>query len=167
MEIVKNFGLDPFLFGAQIINFLIVFYLLKRFLYKPILSTLKKREDTIKEGLKQAEEARVLLEKTVEREKEILKKARESARQTIEEAKQQAQASALLIEENTKKQTEKILLQAQEQIALEAKETELRLSKKVAELSMDMLKSATKGLFDEKEQKEVLDKAFSKIIKAD
>lgn len=165
MEIVKNFGLDPFLFGAQVINFLIIFYLLKRFLYKPILSVLKKREDTIKEGLEQAEEARVLMEKTIEKEKEILKKAREAAKQTINEAKEQAQLSALQIEENTKKQVKKMLFQAHEQIELETKEAELRLSKNVAELSMDLLKSATKEMFNEKEQKDVLDKAFNKITK--
>ena len=72
MEIVDHFGLDPYLFGAQVINFLIIFYLLKRFLYKPVLEILRKREREIAEGLKQAEEGKILLEKAQEKEKEIL-----------------------------------------------------------------------------------------------
>ncbi|MBU2632677.1 F0F1 ATP synthase subunit B, partial [Patescibacteria group bacterium] len=49
MEIVKQFGLDPVLLVAQIVNFLILLFILKKLLYKPVLELLKKREDTIKE----------------------------------------------------------------------------------------------------------------------
>ena len=57
MEILENFGLNPMLLIAQIVNFLIVLFILKKFLYKPVLEMLKKRQTTIKDGLKQAEEA--------------------------------------------------------------------------------------------------------------
>ena len=109
MEILKTFGVDPILMGAQILNFLIIFYLLKRFLYKPVLGMLKTREDKIKEGMKQAEEARLTLEKTVEEEKKILNKAHEEAKSLILDAKTQAIEVSREIEENTKKQAEKIL----------------------------------------------------------
>ena len=62
MEIINNFGLDPLLLGAQIVNFLIIFFILKRFAYKPVLDILKKREDSIKEGLRQAEEGKKILD---------------------------------------------------------------------------------------------------------
>lgn len=163
MEIVKNFGLDPIIFGAQIINFLVVFYLLKRFLYKPVLDLLKKREDTIKEGLKQAEEGKQLFEKTVEKEKEILKKAKESARQTIEEAKNEAKALASRMEEDSKKQAEKIVASAREQITLETKEAEKKLAARISSLSVDFLQTALKEMFSEKEQKEVLEKAMREL----
>ena len=57
MEILKTFGVDPIFLGAQIVNFLIIFYLLKRFLYKPVLGCLKTGRQN--QGLKQAEEARI------------------------------------------------------------------------------------------------------------
>lgn len=163
MEIINNFGLDPYLFGAQVINFLIVLYLLRRFLYKPVLDVLKKREEEIKTGLKQAEESRLLLEKTLEREKEILKKARESAKETITEAKSQAILILTQVEEDSKKQAEKIISQAREQIEIESKETEKRLTAKITDLSIGFLTTALKDVFSEKEQKEVLDKAIKQI----
>ena len=48
MEILNNFGFQPTLFIAQIVNFLILAYVFKRFLYKPILKTLKDRQKTMK-----------------------------------------------------------------------------------------------------------------------
>jgi F-type H+-transporting ATPase subunit b len=75
MEILHEFGINPVLLVAQIINFAIVFWVLKKFLYKPILTMLKERQKEIKKGITDAEDARVLLEKTTQKEKEVLKKA--------------------------------------------------------------------------------------------
>lgn len=163
MEIVKNFGLDPYLFGAQVINFLIILYLLKRFLYKPVLDMLKKREDAIKEGIKQAEDARILMEETLEKEKAILKKAQETARQTINEAREQALVTAVSIEERTKKQAEKIILEGREQIRLETEDAKIKLTREIGNLSVDFLKTATKEMFTQEEQNEVLQKATAKL----
>ncbi|HZQ29506.1 MAG TPA: F0F1 ATP synthase subunit B [Patescibacteria group bacterium] len=163
MEIAKSFGLDPFLFGAQLINFLIVFYLLKRFLYKPVLTLLKKRQNTIEEGLRQAQEGKELFEKAVEKEKEILRKAQETARETIANAKEQANQVSLQIEQNSKRQAERILIEAKQQIDLETKEAEKRITVRISELSVDFLSRALKDLFSEKEQKEVLEKALKEL----
>ena len=63
MELIKNFGLDPVYLAAQIVNFLIILYFLRRFLYKPVFKMLKKRENEIKEGLEKTEESKRLMEK--------------------------------------------------------------------------------------------------------
>ncbi len=68
MEILNNFGFEPILFVAQIVNFVIIYLLLKKFLYKPVLKLLKERRDIITKGLKQAEESARLLEETVQKE---------------------------------------------------------------------------------------------------
>jgi len=166
MEILKTFGVDPVLLGAQIINFLIIFYLLKRFLYKPVLGMLKKREDKIKEGLKQAEEARITLEKTLDQEKKILTKAQDEARKLIESAKIQAKDVGKEIEENTKRQAEKILLDARAQIEQDTKKMEQELSEKVSLLAENMLEKSLQGVFGEKEQKQIIGKALKNIKKA-
>ena len=166
MDILKNFGVDPVMLGAQIINFLIIFYLLKKFLYKPVLGMLKKREDKIQEGLKQAEEARLTLEKTLEEEKKILTRAQDEAKKIIEESRAQATAVSRDVEENTKKQAEKILLDARAQIEQDTKRMEQELGEKVSVLAEEMLTRSLEGIFGEREQKQILDKALKKIKKA-
>lgn len=165
MEILRNFGFDPVMLAAQIVNFLIILYLLKRFLYKPIFDMLKKRVDTIKEGLKQAEESRLTLEKTLEEEKKILAKAQDTAREIIGDAKLQAMETTREIEENVKLQTEKMLLEARVQINQEAQETERKLSEKVSILAADMLTKSLSGMFEDKEQKQITEKALKQIKK--
>lgn len=167
MEIVKNFGLDPIIFGAQIINFLVVFYLLKRFLYKPILEVLRKRENEIKDGLKQAEEGRLLYEKTVEKEKEILRKAREESKKMMEDARNQALVLSAKMEEDGKKQAERIISSAREQIELETKAAEKRLAGQISNLSFEFLSKALKQMFSGKEQEEVMQKALREFKQND
>ena len=165
MEIIKNFGVEPTLLAAQIVNFLIILFILKKFLYKPIIDTLKKRENTIKEGLKQAEDSRAALDKALEEEKKILRKAQDQARKIIEDAKTQSNLLAVDIEENSKKQSEKILLEAKKQIAEETKEAEKRLTAKVNTMSIEILQKSLKEMFSEKDEKKLIDRAIKQIVK--
>ena len=165
MDFLKNLGFDPVMLGAQILNFLIIFFLLKRFLYKPVLDMIKKREDVIKEGLKQSEEAKLNLEKTLLEEKRILTKAQEEAKKIVTDAKLSAIEVSREIEENTKSQTEKMISEANLRIEQEAKTIEAKLSEKISILAADMLTKSLQGMFGEKEQKQIVNKALKQIKK--
>lgn len=163
MEIIKDFGLNPVLLGAQIINFLIVFFVLKRMLYKPILDILKTRQNTIKEGLKQAEEARIKLEKVVIEEKNILRTAQLQSKKIIEDARIESDAIVKRMNEDARKQTEKLLNDAKEQITKETLETEKRLALNTSKLAISFLEKTLSGFFSTKEQKDVISQVIKKI----
>lgn len=165
MDIISNFGLNPILLGAQIFNFLVVFFLLKKLLYKPILGVLKKRQNAIKEGLEQAEEARVKLEKVVIEEKNILRSAQLQSKKIIEDAKTESVELSRQMNEDAKKQTEKLLNDTKEQIAKESMEAEKRLAHNTGKLAVSILEKALKDFFPPKEQKEVVSQILKKIKK--
>jgi F-type H+-transporting ATPase subunit b len=165
MEIIKNFGLDPVLLGAQVVNFLIILFLLKKFAYKPILAILKKRQVTIKDGLKQAEEARIKLEKVVIEEKNILRQAQLQSKKIIEDAKQESIEITKQMNEDAKKQTEKMLTDAKEQILRESTEAEKRLAINTSKTAVAILEKALKEFFTTKEQGQIITKTLKKISK--
>lgn len=165
MEIINNFGLDPFLLGSQIVNFIIILYLLKRFFYKPVLDVLKKRENLIKEGLKQAEEGRKLFEESQKKEKEILAKAQNQARTILEETKIQAEKIAKEIEEKARKNANEIVNSAIEKIKQEQEITEKKLSAHVSRLAVELLEKSASELFDIKDQKQLIKIATDKFKK--
>lgn len=165
MELIKNFGLDPYLFVAQIINFLVVLYLLKRFLYKPMLNLLKKRETIIKEGLEKAREGQLLLEEAKEKEKGILKKAQEQSIKLIADAKKQQQEIQREVAESTKKQVESMLFDAKEQIELERRIAEKKLTSDIGNLTILFLQKSLSSFFTQKEQDVIIKKAVAEIKK--
>ena len=83
--------IDWLTIAAQIVNFLILVWLLQRFLYKPITEAMRRREDRIEDRLSEAKTARRKAEEEAEtlrrrqadldeRKEEILSSAREEAR---------------------------------------------------------------------------------------
>jgi F-type H+-transporting ATPase subunit b len=78
--------------SAQIVNFLVLVYLLKRFLYRPVLTAMETRERAIAERIQSAEEkdrAAQALRQAYEEQAEALEMQRT---QLLDEAKQQAEA---------------------------------------------------------------------------
>lgn len=165
MEILKNFGFEPVLFVAQIVNFLAVLFLLRRFLYKPVLSMLKQRKDTIEEGLRKAEEAQKLFEKARKEQKDILKEAQVQARQILTEAKNEAMTISKKAEESAKTRTEAMISEAKDQMQHEALEVQAQITHNVSTLAVDFLRKALLGLMGETGQAELMEKAIKQIEK--
>ena len=165
MEILKDFGVNPVLLVAQIVNFLIILFVLKKFMYKPVLDVLKKREDEIKRGIKESEVAQKKLVDAQEKESQILKKAQERAEKIVSDAKLEANDVRMKIEEQTKKETKRMLEEARQTVIQETKEAEERLTQKIGSIAIGLLEKSLIGIFGEKEQKTILKKASVELEK--
>ncbi len=165
MNILKDFGVNPVLLIAQIVNFLIILFVLKRFMYKPVLKILKKREDEIKKGLEDADMAQKKLEGAIEKEKKILQNAQDRVEKIISEAKLEAQEIKDSAQNGARKETERILEQARQTIDQETKTAEERLIKRIGVVAIALLERSLMGIFGEKEQKLILKKAQSELMK--
>ncbi len=127
----EQFGFNKAIFLSQVISFLIVAFLLKKFAYGPILKVLLERRERIEEGLKNAERIKTELAKTETARQEILNKANTQANKLIEEAR----AAAAKVQET---ETQKAIAQA-EQIIVKAREAaEADRARMVAELRKEI-----------------------------
>lgn len=125
--------------------FLILLVLLGKYAWKPILSSIKTREQGIEDALKSAERAlndmrelqanneKVLNEARAERDA-MLKEARETKEAMIAEAKQKANADA-----------DRIISNAREQITNEKNAAVAELKKQVAVLSIEVAEKILKS----------------------
>jgi F-type H+-transporting ATPase subunit b len=80
--------LEPYKLMWSLINFLVLLYLLRRFLYTPVVKMLDERRTTIENSLKQADEARAEMEKMREQAQAELLQARKEAQDIIARAVQ-------------------------------------------------------------------------------
>ncbi|AJF06691.1 F0F1 ATP synthase subunit delta [Geoalkalibacter subterraneus] len=76
---------------AQIVNFLILVFLLKRFLYKPIVKHMNEREERIAARLQEASEMRAEAQQQIDEFREKQEEMEEQSRQKLEEAENEAQ----------------------------------------------------------------------------
>ena len=141
--------------------FTLLVLLLKKFAWKPILSAVDERNQSIKNSLAQAEKARnEMSELTANNEKiiaqakidrdVILKEARDMKNEIISEAKDKAS-----------KEAEKLVSTAKEQILNEKMKAITELKNHVADLSIEMAeKILSSELSDVAKQKELVKKAL-------
>lgn len=163
MKLINTFGLNPMLLGAQILNFLIVFYLLKKILYKPILDHLKNRKERIRSGLESAREGKELLERAKREEKDVLTNAQREAQEILREAKNKSREILAEAGLEAKKQSESIIKQAEEQMEQEALRTEKKLSAYITKASINILEKALSKMLNRKTQEEVLSQVLKEI----
>ncbi len=117
--ISETFGVDWHLLVAQAINFSIVAFLIWKFAFKGILSTVKEREDQIADSLKNADKIKLQLEETNRKQEETLKDASVEAQKTVSQAREQAKAHLEIQREEAEKQAEEIVRKAHEAMKLE------------------------------------------------
>ncbi len=165
MEVLGKFGINPILLAAQIVNFLIILYIVKRFALKPIMKMLKTRQETISKGLQDAEEAKKLLEHSVEKEKVMMQKAQAEAKKLLDEAKEQKDSVLKEAQETARVQTATMIQEAKEQIAREAQETEKRLTGHVTDLAIAIIQKSSAELFPQKDQSAIVENALKNLKK--
>ena len=112
-EIVTQFGLDPKIFVAEMINFLIVLGILYYFVFRKISHLLDERSKTIQEGVEHAEQAEETLRKAQEEKAGILHDAGLEATEEIKHAVDTAKKREADIVNDANTRAEDILVQAQ------------------------------------------------------
>ncbi len=163
MEILNQFGINPILLAAQVVNFLVLLFILKKFLYKPILKVLEERRKKIAESLQNAEEIEKRLSQITEREAEAIAKSAKEGEKIIKEAGE----SALQIIEEGKKKYEGIINQAIEDAKKLTQVEKIRLQQEIKENLSNIvalaLEKVTGIAITEKQKKEIIEKEVKNL----
>jgi F-type H+-transporting ATPase subunit b len=142
----------------QAIIFLLLFVLLSKFAWKPILGSLKEREESIQNALDTADKARAEMAKLTSDNEKLLKEAREERDKMLKEAREVANRLKDEANSDAKKAADKIINDARAAINVE-KEAALRdVRTQVAMFSLEVAeKLMKKNLSSDKEQKGLIE----------
>jgi F-type H+-transporting ATPase subunit b len=121
-----------------IIAFIILFVILWRFAFPPIVGMLEKRTDTIRESLEKAEQTRIDAEKLLEEYKAQIAEARQESGRIVEQGRQVAESMKDEIVAKARTEAEDIVAKAKESIEAEKRAAMADLQKQVADLTVDV-----------------------------
>ena len=136
MAFFGAFGVDLFKLAFQIINFLLILYLLNRFLFKRVLALLDERQQRISKGLEDAEAAARDRELARAERDAALDEARKEAQTMIARATKIAEDSRAEIVAAARAEAEKVAAKATEEIAAEKRRAIAELRSQVADLAL-------------------------------
>ncbi|MGB0788963.1 MAG: F0F1 ATP synthase subunit B [Marinirhabdus sp.] len=127
------------------VSFAILFFLLKKFAWKPIVGTVNDREQAIRDALASAEKAKIEMENLTADNERILKEARAERETMIKEARQVKAKIISGAKEGAKLEAEKMMANAQAAIQNEKKAAVAELKNTVAELSVQIAEKVVKN----------------------
>ena len=162
-ETGETFGFDTKIFLSQVISFIIVALVLRRFAYKPILAVLEERRQRIAEGLLNAEKIKQQLAEAEQRHSEILATANAQAQKMIDEARE----SAALVGERKQQEAvaaaEQIMVKAREASAIEHERTMTELKRELGRLVVDTTAKVTGKVLTSEDQRRLQEEASRQI----
>ncbi len=123
-------------FIANLINFAILLYLLKRFLYKPALAYLDRRRELIASRMEKARKSEERAEELVAQREQELATAREQARRSLEEARARAEEIVNASKGTARQEGERIIAEARRQIEQEREQMVEELRRSYAEIAV-------------------------------
>lgn len=165
MEILNEFGFNLGLLIAQIVNFLILAFVFKKFLYKPILKVLEDRRKTISKGLADSEKAAEALAKAEEERSNILREATKESQNIIAETKKNAENLKAEILEEARADADKIIREAKSQSELEMEKMRKEVATMSLALSKSILEKVVTEIFSKTEKEAIVKKGLQQIQK--
>lgn len=161
-KLIEEFSLG--LFFWQTLLFVGLLLLLAKYAWKPILSAVEERENTIKDSLEAAEKAKADMEAVQADNKRILKEARAERDALLAEAKKTSIQIVNDAKEAAQAEADKIAAAAQEAIQQEKNAAINDLKAQVAGLSVDIAQKVLQGeLADQKKQEQLVEKLVNDI----
>ncbi len=141
-------GFDPKAFLIQLVTFLLVFYILKRFVFGRVVDMLEKRRVTIEEGVKLSAEAKAEAQKLQAEVAQAHKDARAEAQKLLAITKDEASGILKTVEVEANKRAEKILLDARKKIVDETAAARRALEGETVELVIAATEAVSKEKLD-------------------
>ena len=114
-ELFQNLGIDVKLLLAQTVNFLLVLWLLNRFVFKKILKFLDERKQSIEKGVELTAKAEREMERITEIRKLAMGKAKKLAESLVADAKSKGATAEKEIVAGARVSAEEILDRAKEE----------------------------------------------------
>ncbi|SRR6266540_2536758 len=162
-DTAETFGWNPWLFISQVISFIIVALLLRRFAYKPILAVLEERRRKIEEGQLNAEKIKKELVEAEKRYEEILAKADVDAQRMIDEARESSANLAERKQQEAIAAAEQIIAKAREAAALEHERTMESLKRELGRLVVETTAKVTAKVLTPEDQRRLQEEAARQL----
>lgn len=159
-EGIAALGIDPKAFIIQLITWLLVFVVLIRFVFKPIIRILQQRQDTIDEGIRLTTEMVSQKDKLDAEVEKQLASARKEADAIIAKTHDEATAMIKTAEETAQEKVNAMIADAHAKIEEETIKARRSLEKEVIDLVIEATEIVTSEKLDPRKDADLIKNAL-------
>ena len=161
-EILARLGFNWQMALANLVNFLIIFWILKKFAWAPIKKTLKERQDKIDKGLEDAEKAAAEVTMAKENYDKKMEEAKQEANEIIARASEQGKQVINKATEFAQIRSERIITDAKELIKKEKDSIMTDIRQQTVEIAFDVAEKILKREVSPKDTQRFVNEIIAK-----
>lgn len=136
MNVAETLGLNWRDFIWHTINFIVLIFLLSRFLYKPIVAMLDERQRRVQESMERAEQVRLAAERAAQERETQLGETRRQIQEMLAQATQTAERIQADARERAQQEAQRLVERAQQEAEAERAQSMADLRREVAGLAV-------------------------------
>lgn len=159
---IAALGVNLSAFLVQLATFLLLFVILKRFAFGPIISALEKRRKVIADGVETGRKMEKEFEKLDQEIADRLKKARQEADTIISEARKEAREITKEADKTAQRKVDTMINDAQIRIEEEAKAAKKELEDDIFDIVSASVEAIINKKVDVKQDKQIVDEIIRK-----
>ena len=156
---------DPGLFIWSTVAFLILFFLLSKFAWKPIVKALDERERSIEDALSKAEMAKVEMAKLISENEDLLKEARVERDSILKEAKEIKDQIINDAKDQAKIEGAKLIEKAKDEITNQKLAAMAEIKNQVSSLSLAIAEKVLRKQLEDQDKQQALVNDLLKEVK--
>lgn len=160
LEILGKIGFDWQMALFNFINFLLIFWIIKRFAFKPVVASINERQKQAIDTQENFEKAKTALSMSEMKAQEHIDKAKVEANKIIEKASVTAKDVANQLKDQAKRDIDLLVTQAKKNIEIDKKEMKEALRKDMVEVVVNVAEKVLSEKLDAKKD----EKFISEII---
>jgi F-type H+-transporting ATPase subunit b len=163
MNVAEQFGVYWPNLIAQIILFFIVYWVLSKFAFRPIMAMLEERRRRIEEGQINAEKIKQQLAEAQIKYEETLARANAEAQRLIDEVKASGEKLAEEKRQAALAEAQEIVRRTQESLSLERERTMAELKKEVGRLVAETTEKVTQKILTPQDHQKINEETARQI----
>jgi F-type H+-transporting ATPase subunit b len=156
---------DPGLFIWSTVAFLILFFLLSKFAWKPIVKALDERERSIEDALSKAEMAKAEMAKLINENEDLLKEARLERDSILKEAKEIKDQIINDAKDQAKTEGTKLIEKAKDEITNQKLAAMAEIKNQVSSLSLAIAEKVLRKQLEDQDKQQALINDLLKEVK--
>jgi F-type H+-transporting ATPase subunit b len=161
-QALTSLGFDWQIALANLVNFLIIFFILKHFFFESIQKAISERKAKIEKGIEDAKQAALLLSHSEKEKEQILKQAAISADEIVVAGEQKAVKIATDIQTKAEQEAQQIVAKAHKKQAELNAANDKELEKVIPELAARMVEKILKEKMTKEENEKYINTVLSR-----
>jgi len=155
--ILETLGFDPRVLLLNMIAFIVLFLVLRRFLFRPLARVMEQRAREVAEGLDAAQQHKQALAKANEERARVLAEAREEGRAHVRQAVQEADQTRARLLEEAREEAQRVRERGREAVELERQQALVEMRRSVVDLALLAASRAVVQRLDERAHRQAVE----------